>query len=134
LASLIEGIDISAGDVREIIDTALEDGAINAMINVAYRMTLPLVGELEGCGGEGMLDDIQKFLAAHFIALRERRVKMQDVADEYRVEYETARLGEGLRATVYGQTALDLDCTGTLAKLGLKKAELSVYKYADFED
>lgn len=134
MANVLPEVNIAASDVKEIIDTELEDGDINAYINVAYRMTLPLAGELAACGGEGMVDDIQKYLTAHQIAIRERRVKSQDVADDYRVEYEVGTLGEGLRSTAYGQMALDLDCTGALAKLGLKKASLKVYKYEDFED
>ena len=134
MATLLDEVNIGADDVREIVDTSLEDGDINAMINTAYRMTLSIADALDDCGGEGMVDDIQKHLAAHFIVTRERRVKQKSVAGEYSVTYEYGELGEGLHSTPYGQTALTLDCTGALARLGLKKASLKVYRYSDFED
>lgn len=125
------GLDADA--VKEIIDTDLTDARINNFVNFAYYMTLPLVGSLGQCGGDDALCEIQLLLAAHFLTMYERTTKSENVAGEWSVAY-AIKEGEGLKASLYGQQALMLDCSGKLAAAGMRKATFAVISYHDTED
>jgi len=119
--------------VKEIIDSDLTDARINAFINLAYYGTIPLAGKLGDCGGADALCEIQLWLAAHFLTVYERQTKSESVGGEWSVTY-LGKDGLGLEASLYGQQALALDCSGTLAKAGLKRAVMQVVDYETIED
>ena len=124
---------IDADDVKEVIDTGLDDAEINRFINMAYFISLPLASRLGNCGGSGALAEIQVQLAAHFISIgREPQVKNESIGGEASASYR-GTTGQGLKATLYGQAAIDLDCSGTLAKSGLKKASFRVWDHEDID-
>lgn len=125
--------DLDADAVKEIIETALTDAQINAFINIAYRVAVVLSGKLGSCGGEDMHCDIIKVLAAHFITIRERQAKSESVGGEWSISY-MGKDGMGLEASLYGQQALIMDCSGTLAKLGLKEVLFEVADYDQLDD
>lgn len=116
---------VTAADVQEILDTTLEASVINAFINTAN--TFIEVNLSSANLGEAMLTEIEKWLAAHFLSLRDRRVKSENIAGEYSVTYEVGNLGKGLMSTTYGQTAVALDTSGTLGSLNMKRASLKVF-------
>lgn len=133
MTTLNSNASATVADVREVIDTDLTDAQINRFINQAYFRTIPLASKLGACGGSDVLAEIQALLAAHFISItRERQVHSESVEGGASVTFE-GNTGEGLRATTYGQAALDLDCSGLLAKAGLKKATMRVYSHADID-
>ncbi len=72
-------------------------------------------------------------LAAHFLTMWERQAKSESVAGEWSITY-LGRDGLGLDASLYGQQARVLDCSGTLAKLGLKGVLMQVANYKQLED
>lgn len=119
---------VSAEQVTEIIDTNIADDVILAsMIDTAnlYVDTNLLDAGLT----EPVLSKIELYLAAHFVAITEERgalslSKLGDATDEW----DTSNLGAGFNATRYGQTALTLDTSGTLANVGSAgfKAEFRV--------
>ena len=123
---------IDADDVREIIDTDLSDARLHNFINMAYFRTLPLSGKLDDCGGGDMLCQIQLLLAAHFLTMFERQTKSEKVDSEWAVTYLGVD-GEGLKASLYGQQAIALDCSGILAKAGMKRATIEVKGYIDLD-
>lgn len=116
---------VTAADVQEILDTTLEASVINAFINTAHTFIEANLGSANL--GEAMLTEIEKWLAAHFLSIRDRRVKSENIAGEYSVTYEVGNLGEGLMSTTYGQTAVALDTSGTLDNLNLKRATFKVF-------
>jgi len=120
---------IDADDVKEIIDTDLTDARINNFINMAYVRTIQIDGKLGNCGGDATLAEIQKLLAAHFLTMYERQTKSEKVG-EASVTF-MGQDGEGLKASLYGQQALALDCSGILARAGLKRATFQVWSYND---
>lgn len=66
-----------------------------------------------------LLTEIEKWLAAHFIAVRQgtlRAEKFGDAKDDYAID-----VGKGLDATPYGQQVKVLDSSGLLANAGVKK-------------
>ena len=130
VASLTGGLtgsfpNLDADAVSEIVDTDLTDAQINAFLNMAYYRTRPLSGQLSDCGGSGAEEGIIKLLAAHFVKVNEGDVKSEWVGREWKVEYR-GEGGMGLNATIYGQQAIAMDCSGKLASAGLKKAGIYV--------
>lgn len=133
MAVLDENALIDADDVKEVIDTDLTNSAINRFINQAYVTTIPLSGRLGSCGGSTAHAEIQCQLAAHFIAMsRERQTVSESVGGEVSVKF-AGQTGKGLEATTYGQNALALDCSGTLAALGRKRATFRVWDHDDID-
>lgn len=124
---------VTATDVKEIIETALTTSQINSFINIAYAVTRPVAGNLGDCGGSDTLVQILLLLAAHFITLRERMLKSESIGGEWSASF-MGQDGLGLNASLYGQQALALDCSGTLAKAGMKKATFQVADYAQLAD
>lgn len=125
--------DLDADAVREIIETDLTDAQINAFLNTAYYITRSLSGSLDACGGATAECNIIMWLAAHFITIRERQTKSESVAGEWTVAY-LGKDGLGLNASLYGQQALALDCSGMLARVGLKRPFFKVISYEDLEE
>jgi len=119
--------------VKEIIDSNLSNARINAFINLAYYATIPLANKLDDCGGANALCEIQLWLAAHFLTVYERQTKSESVGGEWSVTY-LGQDGKGFEASLYGQQALALDCSGMLAKAGLKRAVMQVVDYETIED
>ena len=66
---------------------------------------------------EEILTEIEKYLAAHFLALHpdERQLIEQQLGEA--IDKYIGKYGEGFKATQFGQTAITLDSTGTLATL-----------------
>jgi hypothetical protein len=78
--------------------------------------------------GQGLsndtLEQIEKFLAAHFASAFDPRVESQKALDSS-VKYQVS-IGDGLESTQYGQIAICLDTTGRLKTAGKKQAKLDV--------
>ena len=72
---------------------------------------------------DGVLMDIETYLTAHLIAIGSGRQATSEKVGSVQVQYG-GKFGEGLKATTYGQMVLMLDTTGTLEKVGLKKARI----------
>jgi hypothetical protein len=103
---------VTASEVREIIETDLTDQQLAPMIAMAAMET----GErLTGLGiSEARLTEIERWLSAHFVAASlDPRRKSQGVSGAS--ETFEGQQGMGLESTRYGQQAIVLDTTGTLA-------------------
>ncbi len=106
-------------DIKRIINTELED--LSAFIQTASVQvdTIATLGLL----GAPLLKEIERWLAAHYVALYERqdaKVTMGDSSHTY-----GGKTGAGLSYTRFGQQALLLDTTGTLSNGGLRRASMS---------
>jgi hypothetical protein len=101
-------------DVESHIDT-------NAFIATANIMVDEYLAD-EGLG-DSILIEIEKYLAAHFIAIRQGILKAEDFGDakdEYAIE-----VGKGLDATPYGQQVKVLDPSGLLASSTARRAGIA---------
>jgi hypothetical protein len=67
------------------------------------------------------------------VTLRERMVKSEDIAGEWRVTY-LGDSGTGLNSSLYGQQALQIDCSGKLTNITKPVASLDAYTYYDWDD
>lgn len=99
MANLVEGTD-----VREILETDLTD--LTPFIDTAHLE----VKDLD-------LDDerkaqVEKWLAAHFAAIRDKRVESKSI--EGNKEKYAGKTDMGYKSTQYGQQALLLDTSGGL--------------------
>jgi len=114
---------VTTADVKLIIHTALDDLA--AFITPANQLVDALL--LDKGLGEPRLTEIERWLAAHFVAMRTPAETGRGVA-ESRHDYETPTVGQHLNGTRYGQMAIVLDTTGTLAALAdvSQRAKLSM--------
>lgn len=110
---------VTTDEVKVLIDTPLTD--LTAFITVASQQVdrIDAVGSLSAA----VLKEIERWLSAHYVAIRDPRVSQDAIADS-RHTYE-GKTGMGLDFTRYGQQARLLDTTGTLQKLSLKKASLT---------
>lgn len=123
---------LDADAVRAIIETDLTDAQIEEAINFGFLFTRIVSGELGNCGGGDTECMLIKLMAAHFITFREGSPKSESVGGEWSVTYR-GQDGLGLDASLYGQNAKALDCSGKLAKAGLKKATFRSIGYYDFK-
>jgi len=112
-------VRVTDDEVKEIIDTTLTD--LTPFILVASQQVDRI--STAGTLGAAVLKEIERWLAAHAVAMRDKRTSKDSVLDSSHT-YE-GKTGTGLDFTRYGQQAKLLDTTGTLAKLSKQKAAMT---------
>lgn len=116
---------VTSDEVKKIIDIDSSITDLSPFITIA---NLLVTDKLAGSGqSEDLLKEIERWLAAHFVAIRDPRAKSESIGG-ISITY-AGNTGEGFRSTLYGQTALSLDTTGILAKLGSKQASIGVVEF-----
>ena len=107
-------------DVKSIIDTLLDADEISPFLQTAANV---VTAQLSGEGlSEDQLRDIEMWLGAHFVAIRDPRLTAQTYGDA-QDQFETATVATGLASTRYGQTAISLDPSGKLAAIASRKGK-----------
>lgn len=107
-------VSVAASDVRYIIDTDMTDAGIDRMIAAATR----LVENCSSSWSDAQHEDIIEWVAAHLIASGATPAVTSEKLGDAQVSYQRAQAGQGLKGTHYGQTAILLDTTGCLERLG----------------
>ncbi len=111
---------VTAQTVKEIVTTKLTDAVINS--NHIVTANLMVTTHLSDQGHTAaILTQIELYLAAHFVTLTEEgggitRSKIGDADESYANVYD-----QGFSSTRFGQTALSLDTSGTLARVAQSK-------------
>lgn len=101
-------------EVREVINTPPAATDLDPFIDLAHRL---VNAQLLAHGiDEAILTDIERYLAAHFVAITYPPMVERSLPDA-RQTLEVPRGGRYLSGTRYGQMAILLDPTGTLARL-----------------
>ena len=113
-------IRANALDVKAIITTSLTPDEVRTYITDANAL---VNSTLSGEGlSESLLGTIEKWVAAHLIAVTKARQpqykKIGDGAESY------PKLGLKMESSTYGQTALAFDTSGKLANLGKKRIKI----------
>lgn len=104
---------VTATEVKEIIDVDPSLTDLSPFITIANLLVTKYIYP-EGVEAD-LLKEIERWLAAHFVAVRDRQPISQSVAG---VSADFGlKLGAGLSATIYGQQAKMLDPTGKLASV-----------------
>lgn len=104
-------------------DTTLSNDSIQSYIVTAST----LVNTALGSGQTSVLKEIEKWLAAHLIAVTKERIATEEEAGGAKIKY-AGSYGKGLQSTSYGQMVLTLDTTGRLASLMGKSAKVEAIK------
>jgi hypothetical protein len=117
---------VDADDVKQIIDldSSITDPEIDAFIQGANLVVTAKLGSVTVLSA-ALLTEIERWLAAHFLAIRDPRVKEEKIG-ETSVRYALGKDGMGLEATPYGQQVLLLDISGTMASAGKRATKLEV--------
>jgi hypothetical protein len=97
--------------VFEIIDTTLSD--IDTFITTANLFVTATLSD-KGLS-DTILEEIERYITAHFLSVKDQRVQAEKI-DVLSFTYQ-GKTGTGLEATLYGQTAILLDTSGTLADI-----------------
>lgn len=126
MATIDPNARTDAPSVKEIIETNLTDETVIAFVNTAHRQ----VEDVLGSAGLSVatLTEIEKYLAAHFLTLKDPRAESEGYGGDYKIKVQ-GETGMGLEATFYGQMAISLDTSGLLASAGagLKVARAVVH-------
>jgi len=122
---------VSATQVKEIMETDLEDTVIEAFITAANLTVTELLGT--SALSDATLLEIERWMAAHLIASTIDRAVDKENTGPTGVTY-SGKTAMGLDSTLYGQTCKLLDTTGTLAAFDLAKGykQASVYAVTSF--
>jgi len=106
---------VTGTEVKAIIDTSLTASEVDPFITAASAMVDDL---LSGSGlTTTQLKEVERWLSAHLVHIRDPKLSEQDINDASD-KYQVGKFGMGLEHTAYGQQAMFLDTTGTLAKAG----------------
>ncbi len=117
---------VTQSEVYEIIDTTLTD--IEVFINTANLLVTSWLGSTDL--SDEILKEIEKYLSAHVLSLRDQRTKSVGV-DVLSESYQ-GQWGMGLNGTSYGQMCIMLDTTGTLGQMtnkGKRQTSFGVIGY-----
>lgn len=83
-------------------------------------------GRLGGSGLSALeLAEIERWLTAHFLAIRKPQKKSQTIGGASE-SYNLPNPGIGIAGTAYGQQAIALDSSGTLANIGKSSVSFKV--------
>ncbi len=117
--------------VQDILDdTELDDEIIESFINSANVF---VTASLSGKGlSAALLTEIERWLSAHMIASTRERTASKEAAGTASIEY-SGKWGEGLLSTSYGQTAVTMDTSGTLAAIAQGKIAAQIYAIPSFD-
>lgn len=110
---------VTATEVMEIIETDLTESQVNPFITSANVM----VNDVLGTGDTAVLKNIELWITCHMIASSRERQAIDEKAGSASVKYG-GQYGANLASTSYGQMAMALDTTGTLASLGGRQASI----------
>lgn len=104
-------------EVKQIIDTALEDEKITPFLTAADIMVTNVLSN-ENYSSE-TLKEIVRWLAAHFVAIQDPQIAQEKIGDVNLILQ--GKTGLGLNHTSYGQQAMILDYHGKLAAIQSSK-------------
>lgn len=118
---------VTSTDVTDIIATTLDITQVNAFIDTANLLVDMKLGA--SALDETLLTQIEKYLAAHLICLRDPRMQTKGTSTQMgnlNTSYQ-GRTDMRLEATQYGQTVQMLDPTGLFAGAGLRPVVFEVF-------
>jgi len=128
-------IRVTILEVKEILTNdpdnyAISDPVIEAMIGTASRAVDSIFAD-DTTTSSAMLADIEKFYAAHLIAVSDLSNRVvEEQIDDAKVKYSTPS-GKGLESSGYGQVVKELDTTGKMANLSKKSASIRAVQSFD---
>jgi hypothetical protein len=95
------------------MDTTLTENEVSPFVETANLMVTAYLASTDQTADA--LREVETYLAAHFVSLRDRLVK-SEAAGGVRFDYQ-GETGMGLDSSHYGQTAKLLDSSGVLKEI-----------------
>jgi hypothetical protein len=127
---------VSSAEVLEIIHETIPSTVtdVTAFILVAHNMIDKVIVEDNPHEfTDDYLKEIERWLAAHFVAIRYQTNASEDI--ETAKETYQYKLGLGLANTMWGQQVLLLDTTGSFAELNNSKGrKLKMFWLGKFDE
>lgn len=119
-------------EVIEILDnTELSQAIIEAYIGSANVFVTAVLSS-KGLT-DAVLAEIEKWITAHMITATRERFAAKEGAGGAFINY-IGSFGEGLNGSPYGQMAVSMDTSGTLAAIALRKSQASTFAIPQFDD
>lgn len=115
---------VNSAEVKELVAT---DETIDAQITAANVLVTEKLGAQTSMT-TAHLKEIERWVAAHFVACSIERQTTKEEIGQTKAEFVGSQFGAGglgWNLTTYGQQAVLLDTTGTLAGMGKRKARLT---------
>jgi hypothetical protein len=112
--------------VRSVIETALEDPELDALITMANRIVTRTVGE-ESLASD-LLRDLETWLTAHLIAIGKERQPVSEKVGDIWVQFDKTGMKSFLESTRFGQMVLFMDTTGNFQASSMKRASIKAIK------
>ncbi|OFY64753.1 MAG: hypothetical protein A2Y71_06170 [Bacteroidetes bacterium RBG_13_42_15] len=121
----------TAAEVLAIMDncSVSSDDITTHYITAANALVTSILGDDTDIGST-LLEEIERWLTAHLIAVSRWRSTQTEKVGEVSVKY-TGFFGKMLESTPYGQMVLTLDTTGKMARSG--KGRASIYGVKSFD-
>ena len=111
-------------EVKQIIDTALVEDELSPFLTAANLIVTSALGAAGFV--DAHLAEIERWLAAHLVAIRDPRLMSQKIGDADATYAGFTQFGKGLEFTAYGQQVLLLDTSGKLAAIQNAKRRIEV--------
>lgn len=123
-------------DVQEIFSTTMEPDQITACIIAANTLVNNTCAQASPALDAVTLKEIERWLSAHFCCLRDPVALRAVQGDSEQWSFPasvTVAWGRGLNITIYGQNAIAMDISGSLASVG-KQNQAASYRAAPREN
>jgi hypothetical protein len=117
--------------VGNILDTDVTD--FSSFITAANILVTNVLVTPSKITDSDTLKEIETWIAAHFFKMSLERQEKQEKSGEASATY-MGQDGKFLEATTYGQNAISLDSTGTLANLGKRTARVDTILAIDYAE
>lgn len=104
---------VDEAQVNDIIETTLTVAQITPFLTTA---NLLVTARLTGAYDDATLAEIEKYLAAHFLCVRDPRKKSESIGPADVTWFATSTVGEGLASSPHGQIVQQLDYKGLISK------------------
>ena len=124
---------VTATEVKEIISTKLSGSQLDPFITIANQMVTSLLAAKTSLTDE-IRKEIERWLSAHYVAIYENMEAGRGVISFSGIGGAGNKgtfSSVGIKNTTYGQTAIELDITGTLATIGRQSASISIINVPD---
>lgn len=116
-------VRVTADEVKEIMDGLTASDPVIESFIVAASAVVDKVFAGDTEIGTTLTKELEKWLAAHFIASTIFRQSAKEKLGEADITY-VGKWGENLASTSYGQTVRLLDITGKISQIGKSTATI----------
>jgi len=121
---------VTEEEVLEIMDTSLTEDEVTPYITSANAFVTALLTTVTDAT---VLKEVERWVTAHMIASTKERMSKEEEAGGAKIKY-AGYWGTGLNGTSYGQMAIALDTSRTLAALANGKQFATTRAIPQFDE